>query len=165
MSSSRILKLLVGGAALVGLGLGTLALSRQGDAAAEADVVPTELAVPVEVVASIRGSVAKTLSTSSTIEAEQSADVLAKVGGVVTEVLVGEGQRVAEGDVLARLDSEEKLLALEKAQLTLKKTEAELNRSRLSHEQQLISNFDYEKAIFERDLAAAELEVAELELR
>ena len=121
--------------------------------------------MPVEVVRAATGWVARTLSTSSTVEAEQSAQILAKVSGVVTKVSLREGAFVEKNQILAKVDDEEKKLALEKAVLTLKKAEAELNRSQLSFDQQLISRFDYEKAIFDRDLARAGRETAELELR
>jgi membrane fusion protein (multidrug efflux system) len=142
---------------------------RQGDASAAAtDLIndaKAEAAVPVEVVEAMTGWVARTISASSTVEAEQSAQVLAKVSGVVTEVAVREGTLVEKDQILAKVDDEEKKLALKKAELTLKKAEAELNRSKLSFDQKLISRFDYQKAMFERDLARADLETAELEFR
>ncbi len=171
MSRSRKLSFVVGGVvAFILLAAVAYFVIRQGDASAEAtDILQTpeasEAAVPVEVVRAATGWVARTLSTSSTVEAEQSAQILAKVSGVVTKVSLREGAFVEKNQILAKVDDEEKKLALEKAVLTLKKAEAELNRSQLSFDQQLISRFDYEKAIFDRDLARAGRETAELELR
>lgn len=169
MSRSRKLTFLAGGVvAFVLAAAAGYFVIRQGDASAAAkDIVDgveaAEAAVPVQVVEAMTGWVARTLSTSSTVEAEQSAQVLAKVSGVVTEVAVREGTWVDKGEHLAKVDDQEKKLALEKAELTLKKAEAELNRAKLSFDQQLISRFDYEKAIFDRDLAETERETAELE--
>ena len=171
MSRSRKLSFVAGGVvAFILLAAVAYFVIRQGDASAEAtDILQTpeasEAAVPVEVVRAATGWVARTLSTSSTVEAEQSAQILAKVSGVVTKVSLREGAFVEKNQILAKVDDEEKKLALEKAVLTLKKAEAELNRSQLSFDQQLISRFDYEKAIFDRDLARAGRETAELELR
>ncbi len=171
MSRSRKLSFVAGGVvAFILLAAVAYFVIRQGDASAEAtDIIQSaeasEAAVPVEVVEAATGWVARTLSTSSTVEAEQSAQVLAKVSGVVTEVAVREGTFVEKNQILAKVDDEEKKLALEKAVLTLKKAEAELNRAKLSFDQELISRFDYEKAIFDRDLARAGRETAELEFR
>ncbi len=171
MSRSRKLSFVAGGVvAFILLAAVGYFVIRQGDASAEAtDIIQSaeasEAAVPVEVVEAATGWVARTLSTSSTVEAEQSAQVLAKVSGVVTEVAVGEGTFVEKNQILAKVDDEEKKLAVEKAVLTLKKAEAELNRSQLSFDQELISRFDYEKAIFDRDLARTGRETAELEFR
>jgi len=171
MSRYRKLTFLAGGVVAFIL-LATVAyfVIRQGDASAAAtdvinDAKAAEAAVPVEVVEATTGWVARTISTSSTVEAEQSAQVLAKVSGVVTAVAVREGALVKKDQILAKVDDEEKKLALRKAELTLKKAEAELNRAKLSFDQKLISRFDYQKAMFERDLARAELETAELEFR
>ncbi len=174
MSRYRKLTFLAGGVvAFILLAIVAYFVIRQGDAsAASTDVLndakvinDREGAVPVEVVEATTGWVARTISTSSTVEAEQSAEVLAKVSGVVTEVAVREGTLVEKDQILAKVDDEEKKLALKKAEITLKKAEAELNRSKLSFDQKLISRFDYQKAMFERDLARAELETAELEFR
>ena len=170
MSRSRKLSFVAGGVvAFILLAAVAYFVIRQGDASAEATDIQsaeaTEAAVPVEVVEAATGWVARTLSTSSTVEAEQSAQVLAKVSGVVTEVAVREGGFVEKNQILAKVDDEEKKLALEKAVLTLKKAEAELNRSQLSFDQKLISRFDYEKSVFDRDLARAGRETAELEFR
>jgi len=170
MSQSRKFSFVAGGiVAFILLASVAYFVIRQGDASAEAtDIQSTEASaagVPVEVVEAVTGWVARTLSTSSTVEAEQSAQVLAKVSGVVTEVEVREGTFVEKNQILAKIDDEEKKLAIEKAVLTLKKAEAELNRSQLSFEQQLISRFDYQKAVFDRDLARTGRETAELEFR
>ena len=174
MSRYRKLTFLAGGVvAFILLAIVAYFVIRQGDASAAAtDVLndakvikDREGAVPVEVVEATTGWVARTISTSSTVEAEQSAEVLAKVSGVVTEVAVREGTLVEKDQILAKVDDEEKKLALKKAEITFKKAEAELNRSKLSFDQKRISRFDYQKAMFECDLARAELETAKLEFR
>src|SRR5690606_35924903 len=47
------------------------------------------------------------LDASGYVTARRQATVSAKITGKVTEVLIEEGMRVAEGDLLARLDSTE----------------------------------------------------------
>ena len=127
MSRYRKLTFLAGGVvAFILLATVGYFVIRQGDASAAAtDVLnDAKAAVPVEVVEATTGWVARTISTSSTVEAEQSAQVLAKVSGVVTEVTVREGTFVEKDQILAKIDDAEKKLALEKAELTLKKAEA-----------------------------------------
>ncbi len=167
MSRTRKLTFVAGGIALTVLAVAvSYFVIRQGDANADVLAEPrVETSVPVEVIEAIRGSVARTLSTASTLEAEQSAEVLAKVRGVVTEVMAREGAFFKEDQVLAKLDDEEKKLARDKAELTLKKADADLNRAKLSFEQKVISRFKHEEAVFDRDLARSGLETAEFELR
>ena len=169
MSRSAKMAFVAGGVALSLATVVSYVVIRQGDANAEAkDVLEAseaEKPVPVSTVEAVQGTVIRTLSTSSTLEAEQSAEILAKVSGVVVEVAVREGRYVEKGQILAKIDDEDKRLALEKAELTLKKAEAELSRAELSFEQKLISRFDYEKANFDRDLARNARETALLELR
>jgi membrane fusion protein (multidrug efflux system) len=120
--------------------------------------------VPVEVFETTRGAISSTLTSSSTIEAEQTAQIPAKVEGIVTAIKVREGELVKAGQILACLDTEEKKLALDKARLRLGKAQAEYQRAEQSFKHELISKFDYDKALFDRDLAKSELETAELEL-
>jgi membrane fusion protein (multidrug efflux system) len=145
-------------------------LLRSDDAGAVTDVTADLVSetdtpkVPVEVSEILVGSISSTLTSSSTIEAEQSAQVLAKVEGILTAVKVREGENVQADQKLACLEDEEKTLALEKARLRLGKAKAEYKRAQLSFDQKLISRFDYEKSVFDRDLAESELETSILEL-
>ncbi|MFQ5790610.1 MAG: efflux RND transporter periplasmic adaptor subunit [Acidobacteriota bacterium] len=160
----------VGGSLLVLLTATSLFLNRNGNASPHQDpsvetaAEPDAHRVPVEVLEARQGSISRVLTSSATVEAEQSAQVLAKVEGMVTAVKVREGDLVRGGQVLALLEEGEKKLALERARLKLGKAEAEYNRAKLSVERQLISRYDFEKALFDRDLAASELMTAELEL-
>jgi len=120
--------------------------------------------VPVEIFETTTGAISSTISSSSTIEAEQTAQIPAKVEGIVTAIKVREGDFVKAGQILACLDDEEKKLALDKARLRLGKAEAEYQRAEQSFKHELISKFDYDKALFDRDLAKSELETSELEL-
>ena len=90
---------------------------------------------------------------------------MTNVTGVVTEVVALERAFFKKDQVLAKLDGEEKKLARDKAELTLKKADAELHRAKLFIEQKLISRFDYQQAVSDRDLARSGLKTAEFELR
>lgn len=54
-----------------------------------------------------RGTVSQIVSVSGVIKAENAASLAFPVSGIVSEVLVAEGQHVAEGDVLATLQNAE----------------------------------------------------------
>ena len=62
--------------------------------------------MPVEVAQVKKGEIAAYFSGTATIEAEEETEVVAKVGEVVKEILVEEGDFVKAGQVLARLDYE-----------------------------------------------------------
>src|SRR5687768_9078570 len=72
------------------------------------------------------------LDASGYVTARRQATVSAKITGKVTEVLIEEGMRVEEGDILARLDDTEAKaqLALARAQLRSEEHTSEL-QSRL----------------------------------
>src|SRR5688572_7088042 len=75
-----------------------------GEAKPDEDKKDESTAIPVETAAVTRGSVAANYSGTATLEAEQEASVVAKVGGVVQRILVEEGARVSAGQILAKLD-------------------------------------------------------------
>lgn len=65
-----------------------------------------------------------------TVRAAQNAEMAFEVAGRITEFLVKEGQRVAQGDVLAKLDPRDYQAELDKQNAHLRKAQADLQRSR-----------------------------------
>lgn len=153
--------LVVAGAAAVATGV----VSGGGETpeAANAEAAE-ETATPVRVAAAKSGPVTLHLETTSAVEAERTAKVLPQTSGLLTEILVREGETVESGEPLARVDARERRLAFDQAKLRLSRAEAELARQKRAFEQELVSEYDYEKALFDRDLAASELETAQLAL-
>ena len=133
--------------------------AREIEPAAE-ETAPT----PVSVTEARLGPVALHLATTSAVEAERTAEVLSETSGVLTEVRAREGDSVRAGQVLARVDARERRLAFEQAELRLARAEAEHARQQRAFEQDLVAEYEYEKARFDRDLAASELETARLQL-
>ncbi len=130
-------------------------------------------AVPVETVPARDAADpanASVLDASGYIVARRMATVSAKVTGKVREVLIEEGQRVAEGQVLARLDpleadAQEGLAAAQVAaarsqagQIDAQLREANANVARLSTlaRRQLVSRAQYDQAVAQRDALAAQ---------
>ena len=117
------------------------------------------------------GGSASVLDATGYVVARRMATVSAKVTGRVREVLIEEGQKVEEGQVLARLDpvdaqaqralSESQLAASQSqiASVQAQLKEAEANAARLSTlvAQKLVSRAQFEQAVATRDALRAQL--------
>jgi membrane fusion protein (multidrug efflux system) len=128
----------------------------------------------VRTVALERREMIRTLQTTTVCESEKEVEVLPRLGGVVVELLVEEGDAVEEGAILAVLDQREVAMALndariavqeaqdevEKSALAKLEAEARLESSKLTWEQKTRDHERNEKAglISERDLDASQLE-------
>jgi RND family efflux transporter MFP subunit len=88
---------------------------------------PGNTAMPAVVAAPVRSSsTPSALDASGYVVARRQATVSAKITGRVVEMLIEEGQMVAEGDVIARLDDAGARAALEQARAQLAHAEADL---------------------------------------
>lgn len=95
---------------------------------------PTVTVAAVESVGEVAASAATVLDASGYVTARRRATVSSKFTGKIVEVLIEEGTRVEEGQVLARLDAAtaERQLALAEAQLESAKTNLEETKVRLA---------------------------------
>jgi RND family efflux transporter MFP subunit len=123
-----------------------------------------EVAVPVQVETPPRGTVSAALTASSTLETDQQADVLSKTDGLVTRMLVDEGAHVAKGQVLAELEDADKRIALQQATLRAEAARREYDRAQRAHQDQLISQQEFDRLRNLHDLAQADVESAALTL-
>jgi RND family efflux transporter MFP subunit len=121
------------------------------------------------------GAGASVLDATGYVVARRMATVSAKITGKVREVMIEEGQRVEEGQVMATLDpidanAQRELTAAQlgaaqsdtqRVQAQLK--EAEVNATRLSSlvKQQLVSKSQYDQAVASRDSLRAQLLTAQ----
>jgi len=112
---------LTGAAVLPGCGVGEASLTTTEEAR-ESTPVPVEVAMPV------RDDIYATYRATSTLASDRDAPVLARVGGQVVELLVEEGARVTQGQVLARLDGERLRLEMLEAKAELEQLSRELER-------------------------------------
>jgi membrane fusion protein (multidrug efflux system) len=121
-------------------------------------------AIPVEVAEVVRRDVADLLETTGTLEAEQEVDVVARIGGPIVELGAEEGDRVREGDLLARIDDRELRAQLEILRVALEEARANYERAQASFAAQIISReaLDQTKARFES--AAAQIKGVEIQL-
>jgi RND family efflux transporter MFP subunit len=135
---------------------------------------PEVRTAPVVAISSGGGANASVLDASGYVVARRMATVSAKVTGRVKEVLIEEGMRVEEGQVLARLDpidaDAQRTLAASQVSASKSQAEsvqaqlvdAEANAKRLSQlvGQQLVSRAQYDQAIAQRDALRAQLTTA-----
>jgi membrane fusion protein (multidrug efflux system) len=121
-------------------------------------------ALPVEVARVERGTATARLTSTASLEAENEATVVARVGGVVQEVLVEEGQYVRADQPLARLDDERLALELRRADVAMQELKTAFERAQTMYDKQLVSRefFEQAKAQYESQQVAADL--AQLEL-
>ena len=72
----------------------------------------------------VRREMLRILETTTRVESEQQVEVKPRGSGVVVEILVEEGQAVSEGQVLARLDARELVIAVSDAEVALEESKA-----------------------------------------
>ena len=137
----------------------------QSEQASEAENSEEETApVPVETGVPVRGNVYAMYTGTAPIEAFAEADVIAKVGGEVRELLVEEGDDVSKGQILARLDGERLRLELNESEAKLRKLQRDYERNVDLQAKGLISDGDFEKIKYEMEALEAAFNLASLEL-
>src|SRR5260370_8617486 len=95
---------------------------------------PGGFAMPVEVAAAIRDTVVDAIAATGQIEAIQSIELRPEVSGRITDILVREGQEVADSAPLFKVDDAEL-----KAQVAQAAAERQLARQALERTKQLIA--------------------------
>ena len=120
--------------------------------------------VPVEVAQATRGQMLSTYSGTAAIEAFAEADVIAKVGGEVQQILVEEGDEVKSGQILAILDGDRLRLELKQTEANMNKLDREYRRNLDLHDRGLVSVGAFENIKYELDALKAGYERARLEL-
>ncbi len=110
--------------------------------------------VPVAVGEAVVGSIASYYRATASLEAEKSAEVLARAAGVVAEILAEEGDRVPAGGPLLRIENDEYGYRLEQAKARTAQLRAAYERLEQMRDEELASEAEYETA--RADLASAE---------
>ena len=129
-------------------------------AEAEEEAAP----VPVEAVRAFRGDVFAVYTGTASLESDEEALVVAKVGGEVEALFVEEGDVVRAGQVLARLDGDRLRLEMEQARANMQKLEQEYDRNVELNERGLVSAGAFENLKFDLDSQRSAYELARLEL-
>jgi len=118
-------------------------------------------AVPVEVVDLSRGEIEAVLRFSTNLEAESAVAVYSQAARQVRQLLVEEGDRVAKGQVLLRLQDDEQRTSLAKVESQLAKARREYERQQRLFAQELISEQAFNDATYELE----QLQLAQEEAR
>lgn len=143
--------------------LALLTACQQGDGK-DPDEKEEAPAIPVEVATPSRGNIFAVYSGTAPIEAFADAQVIAKVGGEVREIFVEEGDDVAAGQVLLRLDGDRLRFEAQQAEANLLKLQRDFQRNADLKERSLISPGDFEKIQYEMEALQATANLAKLEL-
>ncbi|MCG6928872.1 MAG: efflux RND transporter periplasmic adaptor subunit [Acidobacteria bacterium] len=114
-------------------------------------------AVPVEVAAVKRQSVASYIQTNGSLEAENDVQIVARTQGPLVELLTEEGRQVSKGQVMARIDPKETRAQVKIAQVALQEAERVYKRAQETFKEQLISQADYDAALAAKESAEATL--------
>jgi HlyD family secretion protein len=85
----------------------------------------SDIAIPVSAAPVVRDTFVMSVSAAGQAQAVARTLLIAEVEGPVTEVHVGEGDRVRRGQVLARIDPERYAFELERARAALERAEAQ----------------------------------------
>lgn len=137
--------------------------SGDGNSAADENKDETP-AIPVEITVATRGDIYAVYSGTAPVEAFADAQVVAKVGGEVREILVEEGDDVKSGQLLARLDGDRLRFEMQQAAANLQKLQRDYQRNLDLRERNLISAGDFEKIQYEMEALQATHDLSRLEL-
>ncbi len=141
--------------ALSGCGVGQASL-------ADDEAVEAATPVPVEVANPFRADIYATYHATATISSDADAPVVARVAGEIVELLVEEGDRVAEGQVLARLDGERLRLEMLAAKANLRQAQTEYERNVDLHARGLISASMFDNLQYDLEALEATYELKRL---
>ena len=120
--------------------------------------------VPVSISEAAIGPISSYISATSNLLAENEVKVLAETDGRLTQLLVDEGSRVSQGQMLAAINPEDARMSFAKAQVRATNARAAFNRAKGMHDQSLISQGDFDKTSMEKDVAEQELGEAQFRL-
>ncbi|MFQ6096789.1 MAG: efflux RND transporter periplasmic adaptor subunit [Armatimonadota bacterium] len=131
------------------------------EAAEEPGAEPTlETAALVNGARAVRGDIEETLEVTGTVRARDEVNIAAEVGATVKEVTVDEGDFVARGAVLVRLDAAQFQAQLAQAEASVALAEARLRQARHGESLQT-SESDTQIAQAEAQLRAAKSKLAQ----
>ncbi|MDH4053888.1 MAG: efflux RND transporter periplasmic adaptor subunit [Gammaproteobacteria bacterium] len=128
----------------------------------EVDNAPETTPVAVEIATPIRADIYATYSANASLSSDYDAPAIARVAGEIVELAVEEGDRVAAGQVLARMDGERLRLEMLAARANLDRAEKELTRIADLHARGLVSSSMFEGLKFDLDSLQAAYDLKQL---
>lgn len=118
--------------------------------------------IPIEISLVERGDVSANYISTATLEADQEAQVVSKVNGVVEKLNVEEGYKVKAGQPLAILDDRQYRLEMNRAKAELDKLQNDFRRSQELYDKKLISAEAYENLKYQLESQQAAFELSKL---
>ncbi len=147
------------------LSLIVLNINCGNDSRSETNDEKDEIAsIPVEISVVEKGNISAYFSGTATLEAEEEAQVVSKVDGVVQKIFVEEGDYVKTGHILAQLDDEKLKLQLAQTEVNLNKMKNDLDRTEELFKKNLISNEQFDKVKYDYELQKANYDLSKLQL-
>ena len=113
----------------------------------------------------VGGGVSGRLTFPGTVQAADRAEMAFRVAGPLIELPVNEGDEVAEGQLLARIDARDFQIAVAEARAAFDQAEAEAQRYQRLYERDAVPVADLELRQAQRDVARARYEQAQADLR
>jgi len=113
-------------------------------------------AIPVAVEAAVSGTINSYYKATATLEAEKTAQVLARASGIVKRLEAEEGDMVSAGGAMLRIDNDEYRFRLEQAEATTANLRSRFERLEQMMAEELGTQEEYQAA--RSDLANAEAE-------
>ncbi|MFH1568753.1 MAG: efflux RND transporter periplasmic adaptor subunit [Gemmatimonadota bacterium] len=110
-------------------------------------------AVPVETAPAAVDDISSYLLFSSTVETEAAVEVHPQVSGLVVAVRAEEGDHVARGDTLVRLDDNQARIDAAESEVNYRHLESNFGRTDEMFRRKLISTQEYENAKYQLDQA------------
>lgn len=120
--------------------------------------------IPVEIATVVTGEISNYILLSSNLETEVQADVYPRAEGIVEKIHKDEGSQVKKGDVLVTLEAREYDIAEKKVRVEYDKQLGLFNRQKEMHEEQLLSDEEFDQLKFTKDAAKYTWEEAALRL-
>lgn len=103
------------------------------------------------------------INLPGSIEPWTDLQLLAKISGTITELLVAEGDRVKVGDIIARIEDADYRFALDRARAAYNLAKADFERDNAIYSKGMIPAADLEARKTSMQMAKADLENAELQ--
>lgn len=120
---------------------------------------------PIETEKVTTGAISASYQGTASLESEAEAVVVARIGGIVDQILVEEAQMVKKDQPLAKLEEEQYKLEMNQAEALLNKLRNEFQRKESLYKNKVISSDAYEQSKYELESQKSNTELARLRWR
>jgi len=108
------------------------------------------------------GRISNKINLPGTIESWNSLELVSKIAGAIEEVVVNEGDSVQKGDIIARLESDDYRIALDRAEAAYKLAKADFERDKSVYDKGVIPTAELDARQTNMQTAKADLDNATL---